>query len=123
MLRIDFLSVPGEETNNIFLERTHLTMTITHDPTYGFLTNAQSRLHVCGSSVSHMPVVVPLFTVHELSNYHRRSMMAIHCVQAQLRCIARLFVKTDPLVKTFAILAINPNARNKTERRDVSSSA
>src|SRR5260370_18624640 len=47
--------------------------------------------------------------------------IAIHCVHAQIRCIIRLSESTDPLVRTFAILAINPNANSKMERLEASS--
>src|SRR6266567_478629 len=47
--------------------------------------------------------------------------MAIHCVQAQTRCMNRLSVKTEPLVSTFAIDAIKPNASKRTDRLDASS--
>src|SRR6266699_2986704 len=47
--------------------------------------------------------------------------MAMHCVQAQMRCIIRLSVSTPPLVNTFAIDAINPKANNRTDRLDASS--
>src|SRR5579885_1479785 len=47
--------------------------------------------------------------------------MAIHCVHAQIRCIVRLSLNTDPLVRTLAMLAIKPNASSNTERLEVSS--
>src|SRR6266700_7863333 len=47
--------------------------------------------------------------------------IAIHCVQAQMRCIIRLSVRTPPLVNTFAIDAINPKANKRTDRLDASS--
>src|SRR5690348_6157072 len=47
--------------------------------------------------------------------------MAIHCVQAHTRCMNGLSVKTEPLVSTFAIDAIRPNASNKTDRLEASS--
>src|SRR5712692_2295428 len=47
--------------------------------------------------------------------------IAIHCVQAHTRCMNRLSVKTEPLVSTFAMLAINPNARSSTDRLEASS--
>src|SRR5713101_1453334 len=47
--------------------------------------------------------------------------IAIHCVHAHTRCMNKLSVKTEPLVRTFAILAIKPNARSSTERLEASS--
>src|SRR5882762_8809775 len=47
--------------------------------------------------------------------------IAIHCVHAQIRCIIRLSESTEPLVSTFAILAISPNANSKMERLEASS--
>src|SRR5713101_7740426 len=40
--------------------------------------------------------------------------MAMHCVHAHTRCIRKLSVKTEPLVRTFAIDAIKPNAKSNT---------
>ena len=47
--------------------------------------------------------------------------IAIHCVQAQMRCIIMLSVRTPPLVNTFAMDAINPKANRRTDRLDASS--
>src|SRR6266702_8237914 len=47
--------------------------------------------------------------------------IAMHCVQAQMRCIIRLSVRTPPLVNTFAIDAINPKANKRTDKLDASS--
>src|SRR6266702_4724244 len=47
--------------------------------------------------------------------------IAMHCVQAHTRCMNRLSVSTEPLVRTFAMLAISPNASKRTDRLDASS--
>src|SRR6266567_4486351 len=47
--------------------------------------------------------------------------MAMHCVQAHTRCMNKLSVKTEPLVRTFAMLAISPNASNRTDKLEASS--
>src|SRR3989475_4182733 len=41
--------------------------------------------------------------------------IAIHCVHAHTRCMKMLSVRTLPLVRTFAILAISPKARRSEE--------
>src|SRR5260370_9291668 len=45
----------------------------------------------------------------------------MHCVHAHTRCIIRLSESTLPLVRTFAMLAISPNASKRTDRLDASS--
>src|SRR6266699_3488076 len=47
--------------------------------------------------------------------------IAMHCVQAHTRCMNRLSVRTEPLVRTFAIDAISPNASNRTDKLEASS--
>src|SRR6266571_789586 len=46
---------------------------------------------------------------------------AMHCPHAQMSCIVGLFERIAPLVRTFAILAMSPKARSKTERLEASS--
>ena len=47
--------------------------------------------------------------------------IAVYCVHAQTRCMKMLSAKTDPFVRTFAMLAISPNASNSTDRLEASS--
>lgn len=47
--------------------------------------------------------------------------MAMHYVHAHTCCIVMLSVKTEPLVRTFAMLAISPNAKSSTDRLEASS--
>ncbi|SRR6266404_5083813 len=43
------------------------------------------------------------------------------CVHTQTRCMNRLSERTLPFVRTFAILAISPNAKRRTNKLDAES--
>jgi hypothetical protein len=46
--------------------------------------------------------------------------MAMHCVHAQICCIHMWSVRTEPLVRTFTIEAMRPNAKSNTRILDAS---